>query len=94
MEIDTKHFRTAAAARFLTQLGVSASVSLLTKLRTRGVDDPRGCGPPFTRDRQTGFCYYHRADLVRWASEQLARREPQSRAELPANFRRRARSVA
>ena len=79
--------QTKAAAEYCTQAGVPTSPSLLEKMRGRGPDDPRGCGPDFWRDDRN-LCWYDQQALDRYIAQRLAVRRFRAPAPQPQNFKR------
>jgi hypothetical protein len=79
-------FRTSEAAKYLTQAGLSTSVSFLQKLRLRGPDDPRDHGPDFFRDNK--ICWYSESALNEYLGRRIAARQFRAPARQPLQLRR------
>jgi hypothetical protein len=81
-----QNFRTSEAAKYLSELGVTTSVSLLQKLRLRGPDDPRDRGPDWFRD--TKICWYSESALNEYVGRRLAARRFREPARQPVQLQK------
>jgi len=81
--------QTKKAAQYLRDRGLRISVSKLQKLRCRGSEDPRDRGPDFTRDPDTGYCYYTTAFLDTYLERRLGARQLRAPLPQPAQFKQR-----
>ncbi len=79
-------YRTSAAAKYLSQRGLTRSVSYLEKTRGRGPEDSRDRGPDFTRD-EVGICWYDEVSLNRYLEQHLKNRKFRAPAAQPRQLR-------